>query len=793
MVLCYCKHILNVQGNMDRFFTTKSENRKGSLNGSSTCTKGESTNGKTPADILQLAKKNDKKRHDELIKAKLIALKRDKNDATTIPVVNLIDEEDKPDSGDNLQSIKSKCCNRTQNISSPTYNLASLDTDANCLDMVITGAKDKPSKNSIKLSTLLKNGRFDIAVNRPVFNVCLKVDSKMLRDVVKRDIRVPAENKGFLKSFGIHNSRKPHRPSFEEIVKQFSDNEKQRNTRKTTDYMELPTLKVANFWIVDEADKIEYQNMIAQKLKLPFTSRKEHLEHPFHFSANDYMSFFDKSFKAETCPKVQPFEVFYYPERDATYKMKEEVKRAPKDPRFSRLISNYEYFRENDCTQWCDLFRPKTHSAILQKKATREFLYSWINDAFNKLKNVNPRKRQQFLKRQRKKNKQDSEMGDFIVDDNDGYEEDGREIEKDKFIPSLIVTGSIGCGKTSSIYAIVKEELNGSVFELNSSQPRAKKDINFHLKQIGTTHLVNAETGINHDRTVILFDDVDLIDDEGRDKEFWMGASQLLSYTYRPVIFIARDLTTIPSNIIEESTVINLGLNSAKLVDSYLKLVALSKGFDIDSSILRSLQRGGIRGSIMQLQLFSNRFDKLDVGLVKVCRQQVAAEKSESKKNRNNLSSITGSPISHLSKLRKLDLMRDIKFGIRYIEFTDRTGDVRYYHYNHLCSSQKLSSDRYQTVSFYSQLLFPSGSRKRKLLYNDAYDYTELNPGGSFEYLSDIRFATEVRPLIKSMAKKEYERIHKIRILKRAGEESKLRKNRRMFHANPKDFFEDLD
>ncbi|KAF6010030.1 hypothetical protein HII12_003576 [Brettanomyces bruxellensis] len=721
---------------MDRFFTTKSENRKGSLNGSSTCTKGESTNGKTPADILQLAKKNDKKRHDELIKAKLIALKRDKNDATTIPVVNLIDEEDKPDSGDNLQSIKSKCCNRTQNISSPTYNLASLDTDANCLDMVITGAKDKPSKNSIKLSTLLKNGRFDIAVNRPVFNVCLKVDSKMLRDVVKRDIRVPAENKGFLK-----------------------------NTRKTTDYMELPTLKVANFWIVDEVDKIEYQNMIAQKLKLPFTSRKEHLEHPFHFSANDYMSFFDKSFKAETCPKVQPFEVFYYPERDATYKMKEEVKRAPKDPRFSRLISNYEYFRENDCTQWCDLFRPKTHSAILQKKATREFLYSWINDAFRKLKNVNPRKRQQFLKRQRKKNKQDSEMGDFIVDDNDGYEEDGREIQKDKFIPSLIVTGPIGCGKTSSIYAIVKEELNGSVFELNSSQPRAKKDINFHLKQIGTTHLVNAETGINHDRTVILFDDVDLIDDEGRDKEFWMGASQLLSYTYRPVIFIARDLTTIPSNIIEESTVINLGLNSAKLVDSYLKLVALSKGFDIDSSILRSLQRGGIRGSIMQLQLFSNRFDKLDVGLVKVCRQQ----------------------------LRKLDLMRDIKFGIRYIEFTDRTGDVRYYHYNHLCSSQKLSSDRYQTVSFYSQLLFPSGSRKRKLLYNDAYDYTELNPGGSFEYLSDIRFATEVRPLIKSMAKKEYERIHKIRILKRAGEESKLRKNRRMFHANPKDFFEDLN
>lgn len=773
----------NARSIMDRFITIRSsKSQKPILSDCSTCNKsGTEINGKSPADILQLAKKNDKEKHDKLVRTKLSELKHESDVVKAIPVVNLSDEEDTSNF-----DVKSQTNNSIDG------HIGNKDPD-----IIMKGPSDNESlKSSVKLSTLLKNGKFQIrgkTLNRPTYNVCLKIRSEKLKEIVLKSLRVRKDLESILKPPRIYTSSREKRQSFyQELVKQFADMEKKRNTRKGPNYMDLPILKATDFMVMDEASKLEYRSITAQEVNIHLSHKKEHPNLLCNFDRDEYTSFFNGYRNCEVHTQVRPFEVLYYPEFDPITRMKEEVKIAPKDPRFSRLISNYIHFRNDNCLQWCDLFKPKSHDAILQRKIIRESLYSWIKDAFNKLKNVNPRARQKYLKEQRRRNKQDPEMGDFIVDDNDEYDEEDVKAQKDKFIPSLIITGPSGCGKTSSIYATVKEELNGSVFELNSSQPRAKKDINFHLKQIGTTHLVNVETSVNNDKTVILFDDVDLIDDEERDKEFWVGASQLLEYTYRPVIFIARDLSTIPPNVIEESKVIEFSKNSSKLLDCYLKLIALGKGFDIEPEILRSLQRGDLRGSIMQLQLFSSKFDKLDVGLVKIRQESISTEKLASKEKGQDLISLRAGQRSQLNKLKKLNLMRDIKFGIRFIDFTTDTDDVKYRYYDHSYSSQR-SSDRYQTVSFYSQLLFPSGSRKRKLLYNGADDYLELNPAASFEYLSDTRIATEVRPFIKSMAEIELDRVHKIKLLKKAGEEIQVRKNRRRFHAKPTDFFDDLN
>lgn len=258
------------------------------------------------------------------------------------------------------------------------------------------------------------------------------------------------------------------------------------------------------------------------------------------------------------------------------------------DLKFKRLTENQ--YPSTSISIWSDVFRPTSSSEILQSPGITKQLHRWINDSFGKLKTVDKQKRRKLLK-----GKKLNEIDAFIVQEFEEQQEDG-------FVPSLIIEGPTGCGKTSAVYAIIAEHYNGHIFELNSSQSRAKKDIEFHLKQIGTTTTVDEVQN-----SVILFDDVDLIDEESIDRDFWQGIFDLLSYTFRPVIFTTNDVSKIPKKIVSQSKIITFRHQNKDVKREYLDLVAMNQDLKLDQKTLDWLSKFDLRRSIMELQMITNK------------------------------------------------------------------------------------------------------------------------------------------------------------------------------------------
>ncbi|QPG75622.1 hypothetical protein FOA43_002979 [Brettanomyces nanus] len=522
---------------------------------------------------------------------------------------------------------------------------------------------------------------------------------------------------------------------FKEISDRFELLEHDPSRKRIKKHMALPKLNCHFFLLQDETDKRQLSQLYNREtlkslMKKPESRDYEHVI----FSFQDHISFFRDYERSRTNIKEERYKQFYYLDEEDVVIKRSEGPLA----RFSG-IKTVKKYKEDKRSQWCDLFEPKTHRDILQRRRIREQMDKWIIEAFEKLKKVDKVKKMGILSKKRHKKiryTDHDDLDDFIVDDE--YDEVVEKAISGKFIPSLIISGPAGCGKTSSVYAIVKGELGGEVFEFNSSQPRGKKDINFYLKQMGTTQTVNRGIAMSRDQTAILFDDVDLIDDEDADKEFWNGVTDLLSYTYRPVIFTTNELNKIPENIVDQSTILNFENPSRDVLTRYLNRVAACRGFRFTDHVLRQMERGGLRGSLMQLQMLSYRFEMLEVGTV-----IVEAEKDVVKEK----------------PLAQLDLEYDLRWcGLNEMSHDQKSSDR--------ASPYQLSRDskwckEYSeiTLDFYSSKLFDSGSRNRKARYSSGDDYLTLNIGSSFERLSNRIFATELSPFIRSMAQQEASRI----------------------------------
>ena len=419
------------------------------------------------------------------------------------------------------------------------------------------------------------------------------------------------------------------------------------------------------------------------------------------------------------------------------------------DERYNKFFDPHycQSLAQDTINQWCDLYRPYDHSRCLQKQYIANDVFNWLTTAFSNLKKVNQTKRKEKLTK--KKSSSTKDIDSFIVY-SDHEETDDELDDFSTTVPSLIIEGPLGCGKTSMIHSIVDDELDGFVFEFNSSQSRARKEIDFHLKQIGTTSMVQRSTSYNNDKTVILFDDVDLIEDD--DKDFWLGATELLSYSYRPVVFITSDLKKIPTHIVDESTVYRFDKIPKNEVYQYLNMLALSRNLNIDSKVLNEFSAMDLRKSLMQLQMFSYNFDKSNVGLTNVTLI-----------NEENAKSAIGWE-SNLEKLNHIQYQMDLRYFTKQGEFIDDTDSYTGEDpADDLGIGEGRISDRYETdrnscLEFYASKYFSNGSRSKACRYMDGDDYNKKHPANIFYSLSREKVALDIFGLVRAMAQKEYER-----------------------------------
>ncbi|CAI8491676.1 unnamed protein product [Pichia kudriavzevii] len=384
------------------------------------------------------------------------------------------------------------------------------------------------------------------------------------------------------------------------------------------------------------------------------------------------------------------------------------------DNRFTKFFQN-DYrsnTSNNTVSQWCDLYRPTCHSENLQKEYISSDIFNWISNAFLTLKSVDSNKRMLKLKRGA-----NSTKDDFIVyssdDDSDSKED----------VPCLILEGPVGCGKTTLVYSII-EQLNGHVFEFSSNESRSKKNLEFRLNQIGTT------TNLEQSNSIILFDDVDLINED--DKDFWSCVTNLLACSYRPVVLTTTSLKAIPDRIINESTIYTLESISELDLSHYIDFIALSRGLRLDNAIIDRFSKLSLRSAIMQLQFFSYTIptQNSNVGLIDVTKNETNTKRKK---------------IKLLSRLKKLSYESDIAYFTNTIKVKPLRDDF--------------NEDKNSCLEFYSSKYFTHGKRSKSCRYSSGENYNKRHPTNVFTYLPKSTLAAEVLPFISEMANKEQERI----------------------------------
>lgn len=529
-------------------------------------------------------------------------------------------------------------------------------------------------------------------------------------------------------------------------------------------------------------DKEYFESLTSQFENLPFNLKASNKFNSFidyTFSPLDFISLytlFDQRNKPEKS-NYPPFIVTCDLDKNFMDILKSKYNHLQSDPRFSKFfdLSYTLPLSSNNIDQWCDLYRPLKHSQCLQKSYFSKSIMEWISMAFLKLKKVDQSKRKQKLTKKKKITK---ELDPFIV-----YSDDD-ETDNDDYstnVPLLIIEGPLGCGKTSIVHSIVESEFNGFVFEINSTQSRAKKDLLFHLKQIGTTSLIK-QTPHYNDNSVILFDDVDLIDENNNDKDFWSGVTDLLSYSYRPVIFTTSDISIIPENIVSESTIYKFSSIPKKEVFQYLDIIALSRNLNIDDKILDKLSSTDLRRSLMNLQMFSYHCDKSNMGLMNV----TVLDDDDDVYNKNehstdNILLELDNGISEIKKLKIHQLQIDINYYSHKIEqlnpfnYNDETTN------DEICLETNLETVRNLSnacIQFYSSKYYSNGSRSKTCKYLNSDDYVKKNPVNSFNNLPIAKSLVEVDLFIKEMAVKESIRCEN--------------NNPRRFEDHPSDIFDDI-
>lgn len=621
--------------------------------------------------------------------------------------------------------------------------------------------KSSPSQKGVNLSELLTGNKNN--KNKPkTFMVKLKVPPKQAHIVTLK-----FKDSGLLKNAvskpKVHANSSPH-PFFKEVFQRLKTKSDMK-VFHNGDERDQPASIAQRSYTLPKPDRSSFKvRNLSPPEMLQLKSLYDHCQHlglplktkiiipDLSFSGIDFLLFYslykDISSSRESIHKGYVVTIDTEPNLNMqtitnSYRHLQFDERYNKffDPQYCQSLA------QDTVNQWCDLYRPHEHSRSLQKQYIANDVFNWLTTAFSNLKKVNQVKRKEKLTK--KKSSSTKELDSFIVFSD--HEETDHELDDfSTTVPSLIIEGPLGCGKTSMIHSIVDDELDGFVFEFNSSQSRARKEIDFHLKQIGTTSMVQRSKSYNNDKTVILFDDVDLIDDD--DKEFWSGATDLLSYSYRPVVFITSDLKKIPTHIVDESTVYRFDKIPKNEIYQYLNMLALSRNLNIDSKVLNELSAMDLRKSLMQLQMFSYNFDLSNVGLtnVTVINDEDTTNVTEHESNLEQLNNIQYQmDLDYFTKAGKFSDDAD-----SYID-EDLAGDLGIVEGR---ISDRYETDRNSCIEFYASKYFSNGSRSKACRYMDGDDYNKKHPANTFYSLSREKVALDLLGLVRAMAQREYTR-----------------------------------
>ncbi|KAK6461313.1 hypothetical protein DFJ63DRAFT_337207 [Scheffersomyces coipomensis] len=260
---------------------------------------------------------------------------------------------------------------------------------------------------------------------------------------------------------------------------------------------------------------------------------------------------------------------------------------------YERFIITKQYNKDQ---LWTDLFQPPRVEDLLMSTTNQNSIKYWIHNAFLRLKNQNLKNPRNVLLKQKKR--RDKLQTNFIVDDSIIYDDD--ETDEDVFVPLLILEGSAGSGKSSSIYTAMKE-IDGYVHEINSGSHRGRKDIYNGLKEFCTTQLVHQHKGKKEfQQGLVLFEDVDVLFEQ--DKNFWLTVQDILNISRKPIVLTCESLQSIPKNMIEyaseEDSVIYIDHNrvSFQLLSNYLWLCCLSQGYQVSDVLISDIINHGFNG-----------------------------------------------------------------------------------------------------------------------------------------------------------------------------------------------------
>lgn len=238
---------------------------------------------------------------------------------------------------------------------------------------------------------------------------------------------------------------------------------------------------------------------------------------------------------------------------------------------------------------WPSDLQPTKCQDILTTLDNQTHLQTWVINAFARLKAQALTTPRNVLLKQRKK-KQLNEFNSFIVDDGD-------ETDDDIFVPLLIVHGHTGSGKSSAVYAAMRE-INGYVHEINAGVARGRKDVYASLRELCTTQLVHpADDTRQFQKGIVLLEDCDLLFEQ--DKQFWPMVNDIINILRRPIVITCLDPGVIPRNVweyaLEEDAIVCMNQRLPEmdeLVKQYLRLCGLAVGCDLRPSVLGHLVDG---------------------------------------------------------------------------------------------------------------------------------------------------------------------------------------------------------
>ncbi|KAK6198501.1 uncharacterized protein RJT21DRAFT_382 [Scheffersomyces amazonensis] len=275
---------------------------------------------------------------------------------------------------------------------------------------------------------------------------------------------------------------------------------------------------------------------------------------------------------------------------------------------------------------WIDLFQPEKLTDLIMSQTNQNHIKHWINNSFIRLKNQNLKNPRNVLLKQRKR--KDKLSNNFIIDDNLFYDDD-EETDEDIFVPLLILEGSSGSGKSTSIYTAMKE-IGGYVHEINSGVHRGRKDIYNSLKEFCTTQLVHQQKSQKEFQLgLVLLEDVDILFEQ--DKNFWQTVGDILNISRKPLVLTCESIQSIPKNILdytlEDDSIIRINDNQVnpQLIQNYLWLCCLSQGYDIDNELIISIMNNSYNGinydlrkCLMECQFMCEIHSPCETGIIHI-------------------------------------------------------------------------------------------------------------------------------------------------------------------------------